>query len=343
MNAPRYIDSVHLMRGVAAMMVVLEHVIGRTPYPVFNSWFAFADGLGQMGVSAFFVISGLVLPLSLGAAYRWAKLPNFLLRRIVRIEPTFLCSALAASALVFLMTALAPEGKLWWPSLTQLALHAFYLIPFSQEEWILPVYWTLAVEFQFYIAIGLLFPLVTMLARRSSDLAVLLCASFSLTSYVATLVPELQLLKYAPCFALGMVVAGRAMFVVRPATVLLAVALVVVVAWDTALALDTMVGSGAAAIIASCWSQPIDRKSRWVRPWWWMGTISYSLYVTHQALASAGENVARFALRLNDGWVGQVVANLVPFGTMAVCFVVAWALYHWVERPTFEFSKRLRK
>lgn len=136
MKGPRYIDSVHLMRGIAALMVVLEHVIVRPPYPVFNAWFAFADRLGQIGVSAFFVISGLVLPLSLGRAYRWGQLPNFLLRRFVRIEPTFLCSALAASGLVFVMTALAPEGTLWWRSIKPFALHAFYLIPFYDQEWI---------------------------------------------------------------------------------------------------------------------------------------------------------------------------------------------------------------
>ncbi len=343
MNGPRYIDSVHLMRGVAAMMVVLEHVIGRTPYPVFNAWFAFADGLGQMGVSAFFVISGLVLPLSLGAAYRWGQLPNFLFRRVVRIEPTFLCSALAASVLVLVMTALAPEGTLWWPSFKQFALHAFYLIPFSHEEWILPVYWTLAVEFQFYVAIGLLFPLATILARRSPNLAVLLCSSFALVAYAAPSLPQVQLLKYTPCFALGMVVAGRMMFAVSPVVVLLSVALVAFAAWNTGLGADTMIGSGAAALVAAFWTQPVNRKSPWIRPWWWVGTVSYSLYVTHQALASAGENVARLALRLNDGWVGQVVANLVPFGTLAACFMAAWALYRWVEKPTFELSKRLRR
>jgi peptidoglycan/LPS O-acetylase OafA/YrhL len=69
MNSYRYIDSVHLLRGVAAMLVVLEHIVRREPYAFFNSIFWCADGLDGVGVSAFFVISGLVLPLSLGVDY----------------------------------------------------------------------------------------------------------------------------------------------------------------------------------------------------------------------------------------------------------------------------------
>lgn len=32
MTAMHYIDSVHLMRGVASLKVFLEHVIGRSPF-----------------------------------------------------------------------------------------------------------------------------------------------------------------------------------------------------------------------------------------------------------------------------------------------------------------------
>ncbi len=325
------------------MLVLFEHVVGRQAYQVFNAVFFFADGLGQIGVSAFFVISGLVLPLSLGKDYNWKRLPNFLIRRIVRIEPTFLCSALAASLLIFLMTAVAPEGKLWWPSFKQFALHAFYLIPFSKEEWILPVYWTLAVEFQFYLVIGLLFPLVTKIGRRFPDFTVLLCACFGLAAYAAPNLQQVQLLKYSPCFALGMVLAARIIFGSSAFFSFISILIISVVSWNTGLNTQTLIGSGAAGVVAAFWTKPIKKTGFWVKPWWWVGTISYSLYVTHQALASAGENVARFALRLDSGLLGQVIANLAPFGTITASFVAAWLLYRWVEKPTLELSKKLTR
>jgi peptidoglycan/LPS O-acetylase OafA/YrhL len=266
-----------------------------------------------------------------------------MLRRIVRIEPTFLCAVLGASILFTLVTALAPGAETWWPSIKQLALHAFYLIPFSQERWILPVYWTLAVEFQFYVVIGFIFPLVTLLARRSPRLASLMCAGFALLAYAAPIMPNVQLLKFAPCFALGMVVAAGMMFEVGRPTALLATALIAAVAWHTALATSVMFGSITAAMVASYCVKPVNKESLWVKPWWWVGTVSYSLYITHQALASAGENVARFVARLDFGAAGAVVVNLVPLGTIAACFLVAWALYCLVERPTFNWSKRLRR
>jgi hypothetical protein len=85
-----HIDSVHLMRGIAALLVVVEHIIGRYGYAAFNSLLWFFDELGQVGVAGFFVISGIVLPLSLGKSFRWQRFPRFLLRRIVRIEFTYL-------------------------------------------------------------------------------------------------------------------------------------------------------------------------------------------------------------------------------------------------------------
>jgi peptidoglycan/LPS O-acetylase OafA/YrhL len=240
------------------------------------------------------------------------------------------------------MTAVAPDGKLWWPSIKQSALHAFYLIPFSKEEWILPVYWTLAVEFQFYLAIGILFSIISRTAKVSPDLAVSLCAAFSLFSYAKHLIPQVQLLKFAPCFALGMVVAGWIIFRCKPATLIVCIVFVVSVAVASALDSKTLIGTVSASAVALFWVRPINRAHFLVKPFWWVGTISYSLYVTHQALASAGENLARLVLRFNDGWIFQVTANLIPLGTIVACFLAAWALYRFVERPTLEFSKKLR-
>ncbi|MDB4589764.1 acyltransferase [Verrucomicrobiales bacterium] len=337
-----HIGSVHLMRGIAALLVVMEHITGRYGYPGFNSLFWFFDGLGQAGVAGFFVISGIVLPLSLGKVYRWREFPRFLLRRIVRIEFTYIASIVFAVALVGAISSLSRNGDLVLPSLRQLSLHPLYLIPFSSESWIQAVYWTLAVEFQFYLSIGLLFPLVSMLAQRRNGLAVVACASFALLVWVSGWCPEVKLLKYSPCFALGMVVAVRRMYGVGVGLTAACGVAVLAVAVLGGLGMDVVLASGITALIATIWSGRVDREMFWVKPFWILGTISYSLYVTHQVIASAGENVARMILRMVPGNPGAVLANLVPVGSLIASLLVAWLLFRWVERPSQKLSRRLK-
>ena len=43
----------------------------------------------------------------------------------------------------------------------QLLLHLGYLNAFFNYDWSVALYWTLAIEFQFYLSIGLLFPLIS--------------------------------------------------------------------------------------------------------------------------------------------------------------------------------------
>ena len=42
----------------------------------------------------------------------------------------------------------------------KLIAHFFYAIPFIDMEWFNVIYWTLAVEIQFYVIVGFIFPLL---------------------------------------------------------------------------------------------------------------------------------------------------------------------------------------
>lgn len=343
-SAPsHYIDSIQIMRGIAALLVVLEHLVGRPGYPIFNKYLAFLDGLGSVGVSAFFVISGMVLPLSLGKDYRWNLFPVFLLRRSIRIEPTYLVSVAFASVLIFGMSLLAPHSTTWFPSLKQLALHALYLIPFTHEEWIQPVYWTLAVEFQFYLCIGLIFPVIIASSRKGRLLpTALLCASFRLLVMVFPWIHAVRLFQYATCFAIGMLVAGRRLFGFGLPLVITLCVLLEIIGFHNGQSWRVLLGSGLAALVALFCTGPVSRKARFIRRFWFLGTISYSLYVIHQVIASAGENISRMILRKIHGSTGVLLANLVPVGSLIAAFFAAWLLYRFVEKPTHEFSRKFR-
>ena len=355
MNAPsqsprHYIDSIQIMRGIAALLVVFQHNLHRYPGTLFTNYLGFLGdlgrtgaGLGEIGVAAFFVISGMVLPLSLGGLYQWRLFPMFLLRRAIRIEPTYLASVVFASALIYGVTSLAPHGVPSLPSLKQLALHALYLIPFSHEHWIQGIYWTLAVEFQFYLCIGLIFPLIIMSWRRwGRNAAALLCAIFGLLVLIGHQVPEVKLFQYATCFAIGMLIAGSRIFGIRlVTTIVLCVLLEALGFWSGQTGYEIL-GSALAALIALFCTGPVNKEGRFTKSFWFLGTISYSLYVVHQVIASAGENLARMILRKVHGTTGLLLANLVPVGSLIAAFIAAYLLYRFVETPTHELSRTLR-
>jgi peptidoglycan/LPS O-acetylase OafA/YrhL len=337
-----YLESIHIIRGIAAFLVVLTHVIGRGPYHIFNNLFAWADNWGAHGVIAFFVVSGVVLYLSLSKSdYSVSNLPQFLLRRIVRIEPTYFASLLFAITLIVLMTTFAPGSETWRPSLKQILYHTFYLIPFSDEKWIQPVYWTLAVEFQFYIAIGLLFPLIQRMESSNEWLKMPLIASFSLLAFLSQQLPHLKLLMYAPYFSLGMLQAAA---LLHPSSrpPILASIFVTLAGWMSGLEVTQMLTGLLVANIIYFYRKPLNRKHFIVAPLWFLGTVSYSLYVVHQVLASAGESTANLIKKssLNEP-MSSVLVNLVPIATIAGSIFCAWLLFKFVEQPTMELSKRV--
>ena len=60
----------------------------------------------------------------------------------------------------------------WTPA--QIAGHLGYLNTFLGLAWLNPVYWSLAIEFQFYILIGLAMPALVA-ARPAARLAAIVC------------------------------------------------------------------------------------------------------------------------------------------------------------------------
>ncbi|MBK8725015.1 MAG: acyltransferase [Holophagaceae bacterium] len=150
---------------------------------ILSSFLKASGRYGWAGVELFFVISGFVLPYALHrGAYRLRDYGTFWAKRIIRLEPPYLISL--AIALGFWLLAAqfsaykGPAFIVEWP---RLLLHLGYLNHYFGKESYNPVYWTLAIELQFYLSIALLFPLLThrhRLVRLAVPVALLALAWF---------------------------------------------------------------------------------------------------------------------------------------------------------------------
>ena len=154
-----YFPHVNLLRGFAALSVLVYHVIETFPWKSFPYspmpllWFR----LGWMGVDLFFVISGFaimlsVLKLQANEAPGVSPQNIFMRRRVVRIVPLYLFTV--CIYIIFLT-----PGMILWPSfLKQLLTHLTFTHNFFPDtsRSIDGPNWSVATEFQFYLIMCLL-------------------------------------------------------------------------------------------------------------------------------------------------------------------------------------------
>src|SRR5262249_41982624 len=135
-----------------------------------------------LGVEVFFVISGFIVPYSMArAGYRLTLWPQFMMKRLIRLEPPYLVSIALVMVLGYAST-MAPDFRGlpfdWqWP---QLLAHIGYINAFVGWPWLNGVYWSLAIEFQFYMLIGLALPALLACSRATRLVVLAITASLPL-------------------------------------------------------------------------------------------------------------------------------------------------------------------
>ncbi|MCX6295597.1 MAG: acyltransferase [Bacteroidetes bacterium] len=194
MSINKHVPVLDSLRAIAAFSVCLFHFICTVTGFIDSELVKTLFSTGHYGVQMFFVISGFVIPWSLfHSDYGIKNYFTFALKRFIRLEPPYIASLMLAIAHTYLRI-MSPHynGVDITPTTTQIALHFGYLIPFVEgQHWIRPVYWTLAVEFQYYLSIGLLFPLISHKKRlfRIVSYLILLSGPFIIKGYLPLYLP----------------------------------------------------------------------------------------------------------------------------------------------------------
>lgn len=164
----RYVESLTGLRGVAALFVFFFHYGSLNPgirldlnVPVIGSILQFPLGFGFAGVDLFFVLSGFLLTLPFAHAVLTGKkhppLKRYLKRRLSRVFPAYYAQLL-------IILAIGAWFVTWKPldGVSLLAhLVMFFNMGWEQVRPMVGIWWTLPVEFLFY----LLLPMIALFLR----------------------------------------------------------------------------------------------------------------------------------------------------------------------------------
>lgn len=184
-----------LLRFAAASAVLVYHYspkLASIGYPLPTPISAAAN-FGYLGVELFFIISGAVIVLS--AASRTAR--AFLVNRIIRLYPTFWAALFLA---IVAHVALKPGYQL---DPMQILANLTMLPGYLRERAIDDVYWTLGVEWKFYVLIAIL--LTVGAAQYSEQLARMWVALIAMQHLLPSIgwLESLIVFPYGSHFAFG--------------------------------------------------------------------------------------------------------------------------------------------
>lgn len=312
----QYIPIVDSLRGGAATAVCFYHFIWGTVDYIKTPWVRDISYWGQYGVTLFFVLSGIVLPLALlRHKYQIHYWGAFLWRRFWRLEPPYLLSIIITVGYLFLKAWRHQEVLM--VSSWNLLLHLGYFIPFVEDEtWVNPVYWSLAVEFQYYFLLGIIFPLWT--SSKTVVRYTIYLSIFTLSMYSNQ---KDLIFRWLPLFLVSgnyilyrqaYIKSVEFFFILITGSIFLGHAL-------GAPHSIVMLGTLILVHFFPCYN-----------PKWsaWLGRCSYSLYLLHWPIGQALINVLSHHYRLP---YQKILVILLGYGSSVL---VATFFYYWIEKPS---------
>ena len=320
-SPPRRVLELDALRGLAALGVAIFHCtdhygreIGHTVPP------AFGFPPGNYGVELFFLISGFVIFMTLE---RTRSAGDFVVSRFSRLFPAYWAAIIVTAAVVYTIGLPQQQLGAW-----DLALNLTMVQQLLGVEHLDGSYWTLQIELFFYIQMLFWF-LVRQLHRIRWIIVawLLLSLVYSLWEQVVAhpfsyTLREILILRYIPFFAVGILFYR---IWTRPAEARANYLLILASLAVIGITLPPVYSAVAAFCVAVFWLFVSDRL-QWLRlrPFVFLGTISYSEYLLHQDI---GFTIIWHLEKI--GFSGTVAAIAAILTTAALAVLLTFL----IERP----------
>lgn len=343
------------LRGIASLAVAGFHFYGGGPlYSPLSKILPALVGMllehGSLGVEIFFVLSGFVIAYSLrNTRVTLGFLGNFVLRRSLRLDPPYWATIALVIIVNYVSNFVLTDRTATLPGWGLIVAHIFYLQNILKLGNIVPVFWTLCLEVQFYLVFIILMGIAQRLsfARkylpqwRSADLllvfAPLVFISLDLNINTVSSHHQRLFVPYWHMFFMGVMVwwvlerkVANTWF--WSYTGIIVMTLVITRNLETAVVLAT----GCSIYFVG----KLDRLHNWLAAGWlqYFGRISYSLYLVHTVI---GMRIITIGYRISGNSTG---VSLVWFTlAFATSIAAAHLMYLFIEKPSIELSKRLKR
>lgn len=314
------LDSLIILRAIAVAAVCFCHFgYALQAENFYNPLFIYFYEYGKYGVQVFFVVSGFVIPLSLFMArYTLKHYFRFLQKRVIRLHPPYL----AALVITLLIASISYRVRgVAYPETVESVAQSLFYVHFPADN---PVFWTLAVEAQYYLFIGLVYGLIVKTPKLflfGLTPGLILIGQSALTEYVL-------FFSYILYFLIGIV--GFMIYTKQGQKPLNLAVLVVLLGFTYVLygVVECTVSAAAIGFILG-YQRAMSKSVEFV------GEISYSLYLIHFPIGIKFINLLNRYVSASDKWVLFML-------TIVVTTLLSWAFYKLFEEPFAKLSNRIK-
>ena len=342
------------LRGIAAMAVVVYHygqAVGLSNDRLMTTWWNWCAN----GVEIFFVLSGFVIAHSVRTAwFSGTFFWRFAFRRLIRLDPPYWITILLEVTLLWVSLQIFSDLQASMPTLTQFLTHFFYLQALTGHPQMLAVFWSLCLEFQFYIALVGGMTIITTLTRRNDALTkqIVLVAGGALFgwsllvhgTFLPNPWPGLFVERWYQ-FACGTIAWAFVMGHISIRLLLLAVG----AAWCVSLSsiwtfgpaikwhASSMLMVSTLALAMGLWGRYRDLSTLLSGAvMQFLGRISYSLFLIHLVIGARAIGVFDRMLP------GTALAKWsMFFAGLAIAVFTAWIMYLFLEKPALQLAQRV--
>jgi peptidoglycan/LPS O-acetylase OafA/YrhL len=326
-NVNNKLASLVFLRAIAVLSVCCCHFAKPlTEGFIYSPIFSFINNYCRYGVEIFFVISGFVIPLSLeNGKYHLNDYLRFLYKRLIRLHPAYL----AAIALTLIITYFSFRFKhLPFPETFESIAGSILVF---QNMSLNVVFWTLKIEAEFYIFIGLFF----ILLKQYPSIALYFVIPILLVASQFDYFNSIGLLKHLAYFLMGTI--GFLIYTKKGHVWHHYLLLLAVIIFSFLFTSIPNMVDGVPATFAGIFTILfiLFYKGKTPQSMNFIGKISYSLYLVHYPISKM---MIRFLMKLLPAPIAWILFLIV----FAIVIPVAWLFYKYIEAPSEKYSQAIR-